>query len=1347
MRTAVVTTVALPNGIGPSGARRVSVFLTPRLRSDEGEELELFPALLDWPAAIGHPGVGFVVEVAGHGAITTRVVSARPSSPRWRSLFRPTHHVAPEPGMGTDERVLITYPYAALADDLERRYAEAGAASVTRLPSRPEMLRALDDVMSVARRGQEGGRTADDHVRALLDRAELRVAQRRAGGSGGDDSPIVLGDEEPEGLPRHLMQFEAFHHVFDPVEQAETSATRGAPRVDFHSAIAALGDHPWLLRELGLVIELELLAAPFASTAADPGRLRAFPLWNGHEPTGVEVRSRWVGYVAGPSSFRTADRPGRASSEDLVGGLLAIGEGGWDLVQVDVDGGVLKLLGAAASAADRADEAAARGHEVAGAEALPALRSGGLTLARRSSASAHHRSLVGQRQLAAADADDETGTLFAADVTRGYRMDVQEHRTGAWRSLLARVVQATVEGEPALPPVHDEGVVRRGVRHAAFSDPSLAPTYVHDALGRWDGWSLAAPHPGLALSKDGGAPDDTQPETMPVESRNPPVAGGIPISIEPRVEPGSLPRLRYGERYHVRLRAVDLAGNGPSLAEADGVTGADSGRRLVLPFDDGGILMVRYEPIGSPELVCRAMVGPGESLAHLVIRSDIGVGAAQWAEDNGVGGATCERHVVPPKTSQLQAERHGMFDAAIGTGVAATAMYEIARRDKGRLDSGSTRLLDGTTRHRRARLEDAPAGQYVVDPDAQLVVPYLPDPVAEAVTVSGAPGAQAGKLVRMDGRGTTSGASPVPLDVGATPEALLRVSFGEQGRWPDLLPFRLVLAEGGAPPRWDPAARALVLSLPPGGRARIELSCAPSRARLDQLAPRAWARGRHPDAAHEALAEAGRVWQISPARSVELVHAVQRPVRAPVIRTLVANRSPGETSALLTGVIAVHGATSERLDLQATWEEPAGWGSSDLSSSRRAHVLEHPLHVSHDQPANDQAAPVATSADAIRYDEDSDEVVLSAPFSRPSGGRLQPARTPRHELGDTLHRTVTYEAVATSRFREYLPEALWANPDNVTRRSSPVVVDIPSSARPVAPMVEQVLPTFAWRRGTSSGPGIANVRRGGGLRVYLQPPWFSSGEGELLGVALRGSNDFGPQHDRMTRWGADPIWSAGGLRGAPRPEQMVGASAGVASLPLFAGGPAVTVAGYPVVWDDERDLWSSDIAFDLRQSHTPFIRLALVRWQPHSLPGLELSPLVLAELAQPAPDRVLTILRSVPDPLGGFTGDGSRPDPSDPQPQPLSVRLLLEGPGPATRTTVSVQQRMFGTRDEVGWVDVAGPSMSVSPMDPPTGSAARWAVRVSFDDVSAAKFRLLVRESEVFSDGRLRTLFLETIEL
>lgn len=1351
MATAAVTALALPHGISASGARRVSVVLTPRLEGgDEGERLEHFPAMLDWPAAIGHPDVDFLVEVEGHGAISTRVVSARPSSQRWTSLFRPGHPVSPDPGMGTDERVLITYPYADLAGDLERRYGEVGAASVTRPPSRSDVLVLLGDLMQVARRGVRGAQTTEERLGELLELAQAEVARRRerrlADPASDGEPPVVLGDGEPAGLSRDLVQFEAFHHVFSRhADQLAAGAPRERPRVHFHQAVAALGDHPWLLRELGLVLDLELVGAPFVSSAADPGRLRVVPLWNGHEPEGIEVVSRWVGYVASPTSFHTADRVDRAPEERLVEGLVAIGEGGWDLVQVDVDGGLLKLVGTAATASDRADAATARGHPVVGAEALPALRSGGLTLAKRSSALALERSMVDQRRVLAADVDDDQGTLFASDVTRGYRIDVRESRTGSWRSLLARVVEATVDGQQPLPLVHDEGVVRRGVRHAAPPDPAMppqGPTYVHDALGRWDGWSLAAPHPGLAMSKDSRAPDPEHPETLPVESRNPPVEDGVPLRIEPRVEPGSLPRLRYGERYHVRLRAVDLAGNGPTLDEADVVTAADAGHRLVLPLEDAGLLVVRYEPVGSPELVCREMVGPGESLAHLVIRSDAGagVGAAQWAAANGVGGATCERHVVPPKVSQLQAERHGMFDAAIGTGVGAAATYDVARREKGQLHHPSTHLRDGTTRRRRARLDETPAGHYVIDPDQDLVIPYLPDPVAEAATVFGAPGAPAAELVRMDADGSSSGPSPAPLDPGTPAEGLLRVGFGDPGLWPDLLPFRLVLADGDAPPRWDPAVRALVLSLPPGGRARVELSCAPSRARLDELAPRAWARGRHPDQAHVALAEAGRVWQISPARHLELVHAVQRPVKAPVIDRLVPSRSAGVTSVVLTGTIGVHGATSERLDLEATWEEPAGWGPDTSPRPRRAQVFEQPLHVSYDPLPDDLAAP-PMELDAIRYDEMTDRVHLTMPTPRAPGEQVRPARTPRHELGDTRHRMVAYEAVATSRFREYLPEQVSADGSNVTMRSAPFVVDIPSSAPPLAPSVAQVLPTFAWKHDVPEGLGTQSVRRGGGLRVYLEAPWFSSGEGELLGVVFRPAEETGARNDRMTRWGMDPIWDGGTPTEWPTLDHAVDAAATARGLRPGPDGPPVDVAGYPVAWDDERRLWSSDVALDVSRTHTPFVRLALVRWQPHSLTGLELSPLVLAELAQPAPDRVLTILRSGPAP-----SFGDEPDLSDPQPHPLSVRLFLDGPGPPTRTSVTVQRRIDGTRDEVGWVDVSGPAVVVGPVDPPAGSTARWGAQISFDDVNAARFRLLVRESEVFPDGRERSLFLETIQ-
>ena len=74
---------------------------------------------------------------------------------------------------------------------------------------------------------------------------------------------------------------------------------------------------------------------------------------------------------------------------------------------------------------------------------------------------------------------------------------------------------------------------------------------------------------------------------------------------------------------------------------------------------------------------------------------------------------------------------------------------------------------------------------------------------------------------------------------------------------------------------------------------------------------------------------------------------------------------------------------------------------------------------------------------------------------------------------------------------------------------------------------------------------------------------------------------------------------------------------------------------------------------------------------------------------------------------------------------------------------MTVQRRMHGSRDEVGWVDVTGPGITVGTERPE--SEVRWAARVHFDDVNSASFRLLVRETEVFPGGRERALFLETI--
>ena len=45
-----------------------------------------------------------------------------------------------------------------------------------------------------------------------------------------------------------------------------------------------------------------------------------------------------------------------------------------------------------------------------------------------------------------------------------------------------------------------------------------------------------------------------------------------------------------------------------------------------------------------------------------------------------------------------------------------------------------------------------------------------------------------------------------------------------------------------------------------------------------------------------------------------------------------------------------------------------------------------------------------------------------------------------------------------------------------------------------------VVPTFKW---VESGDGLTRERVGRGLRVYLDRPWYSSGDGELLGHSQR----------------------------------------------------------------------------------------------------------------------------------------------------------------------------------------------------------------------------------------------------
>ena len=171
--------------------------------------------------------------------------------------------------------------------------------------------------------------------------------------------------------------------------------------------------------------------------------------------------------------------------------------------------------------------------------------------------------------------------------------------------------------------------------------------------------------------------------------------------------------------------------------------------------------------------------------------------------------------------------------------------------------------------------------------------------------------------------------------------------------------------------------------------------------------------------------------------------------------------------------------------------------------------------------------------------------------------------------------------------------------------SDVVTVDVPSSAPPQLPDLQYVVPTMGWSAGEEDG-GYVSRRRGGGLRIWMGRGWWSSGAGELLGVVV-GSDVISPKgtdYPYVSLIGQDLIRSSASLR------NLRAASFG--ENPVVATGvplvgtpvPFVTVVGHVPQYDETTERWFADIHLDTGDAYAPFVRLSLVRYQPHSLDRL-----------------------------------------------------------------------------------------------------------------------------------------------
>ena len=682
----------------------------------------------------------------------------------------------------------------------------------------------------------------------------------------------------------------------------------------------------------------------------------------------------------------------------------------------------------------------------------------------------------------------------------------------------------------------------------------------------------------------------------------------------------------------------------------------------------------RFEPMGSPVL---ALTEPlpndvaGESAEDLVIRSGEGIESS---------AGVSERVILPPKISQTVAEKHGLFDE---DGAPSTSAYgELARRD-----------------------ED-PLEPVIEDPDD---LPYFPDPMAWHFEIQNAPG-------------------PTPWQ---------KLGVLHENGWPESRVWRLRLREPesiehGESIEVDSDSGIVTVYLPKGDVHTLQLTCglkdeAPGDVEdaLSSFGVYQWA----VRALTQTPVSEIRDWLLSHGRHListstrlTLTHAVRRPLFSPEVVRLrdsrAASEAKGTTAAALTGKLHVPGRTAHRLEAIATWQDRTDEG---LSPVRTANAFELLL------PSADTEIEVAEE----------------------------------HDFGDTRTRQVTYRLVATTRFRSYFPAS--DDPEEFRIGDGEFKVRIKSSSPPPAPKVAYVVPLFSWDRNESG----RSIRHGNTVRVYLERPWFVSGDSEMLGVLIQESEY---SDAFVTRLAVDPVFhvddptpTSGPISFDPPTEFVppldpadfpnsahteAGVQVGAFTQQVTTTLPFepqsrewtvtkdlfVKVLAHDVDFDESRRLWYADIAISPGRSYRPFLRLALVRYQPHGIEGARVSPPVVTPFVQLSAKRDVTVER-----------DGI-----------FAVQVTVRGEAPpignddgtaSTLMEAHLERQRPGIHSELAWdSDDALPERLQRSEAP----IATWTGRLELQPgTSDRPYRVCIREYEVFGPepDQRRLAFAENILL
>lgn len=1079
-----------------------------------------------------------------------------------------------------------------------------------------------------------------------------------------------------------FARFRDFHKI--EIDKKKIHKIPEVPEFEFHDIIAQMSDYPQVQRKTGLVIDM---LVPYDTSWPAESTIASYPFGLEFE-TATEVSVNATAYRISPSGFFAREKSG----SDVKNGFVKLNNGEFSVTQIDTDGVAMQTVNHADKqvkvVADRTlllksvyarmdaddedvdDEDDEKVHaEDQKGDGMPVIRSAGIAIVKNNideylnikfnAAIQLNQNLASLRtsqetkkvenfQTLGLKADlshmkvvlPETNILYADDVVMGYRMDVAYANTPErWYSLHFKQDEVVCYDDKQNPhPVSgiapDEGYCQVGMTQDDEDDEDV---FVSGVIARWMGWSLAVERPGFAINQDDGTHEKDYIHTDPAEEAkkyayNP--KANVRLNVQSKIVPGTLPVLRYGKSYNLRMRTVDIAGNSVALESVP----ENPDEALIRNYT-----YKRYEPVTTPLVLQGNRMKIGEDIERMVIKSNFDVSVDDYTEPNvDKADKYAQRIFIPPQNSQMSAELHGRFDAAFRNDPAAAKLiYDI-------IISHETPPIKG----------DPQKDVYSID---GITFKYLPDPAVSGVA-----------FFLDDDSDQTHTQVFSPQLIGY---ARLRSGASESERleaWLNPKPVMFRLEEGPINAKWDDGKRTLTFYLPKGHRARLRYSSIWNEDDMTQFSG-LWdhfSKENKFNAIRSHLNQ-GRHWMTSPSRELELVHALQQPYIAPEMTDVAADRGYDDTPAWLKLKVKVHGQSTEKVELEAIWKDLDDDPLKPVPTEIPARKILDPIsikytdnlkYIGYAQPKNSEFKVINT----VFLEKNTTNMRVKSPTNL-SKTQLNVAKTAKitnqqpsnirtmallpkfslpyilktfgikHPFDDTRHRFVEYTPKAISRYAEYFKqknaEGSLGYPENleVSRVGNPGKVNILSSARPFKPEVEYIIPTFNWLK-TADKDTLTHIREGGGLRVYLKRPWFSSGEGEMLGIvinpqAAKATNPNNNDPVMFTQWGTDPIFPLPGGTDLYPDASLFRWHAKVDNNLAYPETDSLkaNVVGYPVHFDAERKLWYADLSVSPKNRYFPFIKLMMARYQPDSLrisnTDVCLSRIVETDFIQLVPER------------------------------------------------------------------------------------------------------------------------------